>query len=238
MASTNKTTNLQLSQYVGLDKPTYLGDYNSDMLKIDTGFGEIRGLANGASGGVEAIRTDLDSLTQTVGGHTAQIAEVSTTAATANSNALEAIKDVRTIEDALIEPPVIGNGKMGTLPGGLVFSEASSVQYRYSKELGLMNLGGDVIIYNKGSEEVTLPIGTVLWTTPLKPGSKRELWTGYVCITLNAVGTPKTVPLYIDIKANGDWVLRDPLVIPGPSSNWFIFPQGMLFTRDWGGDFS
>lgn len=36
MSSTNKTTNLELSQYVGSDKPTYLGDYNSDMLKIDT----------------------------------------------------------------------------------------------------------------------------------------------------------------------------------------------------------
>ena len=36
MSSTNKTTNYELSQYVGSDKPTYLGDYNSDMLKIDT----------------------------------------------------------------------------------------------------------------------------------------------------------------------------------------------------------
>nr|DAJ64324.1 MAG TPA: hypothetical protein [Bacteriophage sp.] len=35
-ASTNKTANYELSQYVGADKPTYLGDYNSDMLKIDT----------------------------------------------------------------------------------------------------------------------------------------------------------------------------------------------------------
>ena len=35
MSSTNKTTNYELSQYVGSDKPTYLGDYNSDMLKID-----------------------------------------------------------------------------------------------------------------------------------------------------------------------------------------------------------
>lgn len=36
MASTNKTTNYELSQYIGTDKPTYLGDYNSDMSKIDT----------------------------------------------------------------------------------------------------------------------------------------------------------------------------------------------------------
>lgn len=36
MSSTNKTTNYELSQYIGSDKPSYLGDYNSDMLKIDT----------------------------------------------------------------------------------------------------------------------------------------------------------------------------------------------------------
>lgn len=36
MSSTNKTTNYELSQFVGSDKPTWLGDYNSDMGKIDT----------------------------------------------------------------------------------------------------------------------------------------------------------------------------------------------------------
>lgn len=36
MSSTNKTANYNLSQYVGSDKPTYLGDYNADMLAIDT----------------------------------------------------------------------------------------------------------------------------------------------------------------------------------------------------------
>ena len=37
MASTNKTTHYELSQYVASDKPTYLTDYNNDMSAIDTG---------------------------------------------------------------------------------------------------------------------------------------------------------------------------------------------------------
>lgn len=37
MASTNKTTHYDLSQYVSSDKPTYLVDYNQDMQKIDAG---------------------------------------------------------------------------------------------------------------------------------------------------------------------------------------------------------
>ena len=36
MTATNKTKNYELSQFVGTDRPTWLGDYNSDMSKIDT----------------------------------------------------------------------------------------------------------------------------------------------------------------------------------------------------------
>lgn len=41
MASTNKTANLKLSQYVNSDRPSYLQDYNEDMLKIDNGFSNL-----------------------------------------------------------------------------------------------------------------------------------------------------------------------------------------------------
>lgn len=41
MASTNKTANLKLSQYVNSDRPSYLQDYNEDMLKIDNGFSKL-----------------------------------------------------------------------------------------------------------------------------------------------------------------------------------------------------
>ena len=41
MSSTNKTTNYNLSQFVGTDVPSYLGDYNSDMSKIDKAIGDM-----------------------------------------------------------------------------------------------------------------------------------------------------------------------------------------------------
>lgn len=41
MASTNKTANLKLSQYVNSDRPSYMQDYNEDMRKIDNGFANI-----------------------------------------------------------------------------------------------------------------------------------------------------------------------------------------------------
>ena len=35
-SATNHTAHYNLSQYISTDKPTYLVDYNSDMLAIDT----------------------------------------------------------------------------------------------------------------------------------------------------------------------------------------------------------
>lgn len=48
MGSTNKTTNLQLPQWIGTDKPTFLGDFNDAFLKIDNGYGTISGDASTA----------------------------------------------------------------------------------------------------------------------------------------------------------------------------------------------
>lgn len=58
MSSTNKTTYYKLSQYIGTDKPTYLGDYNSDMSKIDAGIHDVQETAttaNQTAGSAEAI---------------------------------------------------------------------------------------------------------------------------------------------------------------------------------------
>lgn len=56
MSSTNKTPNYDLSQYVGTDKPTYLGDYNGDMLKIDAQMKENANAAtNAQSSAGEAV---------------------------------------------------------------------------------------------------------------------------------------------------------------------------------------
>ena len=59
MSSTNKTSNLELSQFIGTDSPKWLTDYNSDMQKIDTGYGSVKS---------QADATDL-----VVAGHTSSI---------------------------------------------------------------------------------------------------------------------------------------------------------------------
>lgn len=69
MASTNKTTYFELSQFIGSDHPTWLSDYNGDMLKIDT-----------AIQGVKATAEQADSLAEstasTVSGNTSDISDL------------------------------------------------------------------------------------------------------------------------------------------------------------------
>ena len=65
MSSTNKTANYNLSQYIGTDKPTYLGDYNSDMAKIDA---QMKKNADAVSAASESAGSALAKVTEVEGG--------------------------------------------------------------------------------------------------------------------------------------------------------------------------
>lgn len=69
MSSTNKTTNYNLSQFVGTDIPSILNDYNGDMQAIDTAVHNVA-VAEGDNA------SDIAGLQSTVSGHTSQITQV------------------------------------------------------------------------------------------------------------------------------------------------------------------
>lgn len=118
MGSTNKTTNYELSQYIGTDKPSWLNDYNNDMLKIDTAVknnataaANAQATATSADGKADAntlaigtldtqINTPSTGLAATVAGHTTDITNISnkigntplTTAAQTLTGAIEEVK--------------------------------------------------------------------------------------------------------------------------------------------------
>lgn len=105
MSSTNQTATIGLSQYIGTDKPTYLSDYNGDMLKIDNAIAADRdsiataqNKADGADGkadaNAQAIATISDSLNNTSNGLVKRVTDVE--------------GDVNTIES------LIGNGEPTT----------------------------------------------------------------------------------------------------------------------------
>lgn len=83
MASTNKTSNYELSQFIGTDKPTFLGDYNGDMLKIDTQ------MKTNADNVATAIST-ANSATSTANTASSTASSALSTANTASSTATSA----------------------------------------------------------------------------------------------------------------------------------------------------
>lgn len=86
MASTNKTTNYELSQFIGGDKPAWLSDYNSDMQKIDAGIAGAASTATGADGKADANATKIGDLTSLT--------------TTAKTSAVAAINEVNTLAGA------------------------------------------------------------------------------------------------------------------------------------------
>ncbi len=78
MSSTNKTTYYDLSQYIGTDKPTYLGDYNSDMSKIDAGIHNAEDKATTASQSAGSAVARVSEVEKTVQSQTASITTLQT----------------------------------------------------------------------------------------------------------------------------------------------------------------
>ena len=84
MSSTNKTTNYNLPQFIGTDKPTWLGDWNSTMNAIDTalkrnadGIEETKSITgtnttriDNIEESVNALQNSTESNTSTIASHT------------------------------------------------------------------------------------------------------------------------------------------------------------------------
>lgn len=61
MTATNHTNNYNLSQFTGTDRPTWLGDYNGDMAKIDTQLKKnADDIASASAGGLKTVEHTTD----------------------------------------------------------------------------------------------------------------------------------------------------------------------------------
>ena len=61
MTATNHTKNYNLSQFAGTDQPTWLGDYNGDMSKIDAQLKQnADDIASAAAGGLTTVSHTAD----------------------------------------------------------------------------------------------------------------------------------------------------------------------------------
>lgn len=85
MSSTNKTTNYNLSQFVGTDIPSYLGDYNSDMSKIDKAIGDVANSQGSVEQSVVGLTAEVQGLSTQVSGVSTSVQQLQTSVAQIDS---------------------------------------------------------------------------------------------------------------------------------------------------------
>ena len=97
-ASTNKTTNYELPQFIGTDKPTWLGDFNEAMSDIDAGMhknatdiASMQTDVSTATATASRASQDVTTLTGTVNTLSSTVSSVQTTANNAQSTANSAL---------------------------------------------------------------------------------------------------------------------------------------------------
>ena len=100
---TNSTENYDLPQFVGTDKPTWLGDFNTAMSTIDTAVGtnasaitSLGTRVTSAEGIASQASTDVAGLTSTVNTLSGNVQSVTTTANNAQSTATSALNTANT----------------------------------------------------------------------------------------------------------------------------------------------
>lgn len=98
MASTNKTSNLELSQFVGSDKPDWLTDYNGDMLKIDNNYGIVAANAEIAADNAQQAASNA--------------AKAITRADEAVSNINELVETVNSAEETALHADEVANNAL------------------------------------------------------------------------------------------------------------------------------
>lgn len=222
MSSTNKTNYYKLSQYIGTDKPTYLGDYNSDMSKIDAGIHEVQETATTANQtagsaeakvsaltpNVEALQNDMTGVKASVNSLTADNAQtkkdigvlkqdVSSVRTTANSAESSVTNLNAEIESTVKEKVIPVSGLSG------------NVKAIYNAKMNLISINGHLQVASPSSVGTNIVIGKLPSSIP-RP-SENKLFYFVAGVTKDLNDNYKRLPADITIDTNGNIIVGNPL---------------------------
>lgn len=152
---TNQTPNLGLSQFVGTDKPTWLGDYNDDMAKIDEGVGGAaanaesasQSAANAAQSAAKAV-SDVADLSLKIAGYDSQIANAQTDATQAKADAQNALNTANGLSSQVTAAATAAQTAQQTATSAQgtaqqALTNAATAQQRADDAYALASQGGD-----------------------------------------------------------------------------------------------
>lgn len=122
MASTNETDVLKLPQFIGTDKPSWLGDFNGAMLKIDTAVGKNIGDISNATTIANAAKATADEASAKVVVTENEIADIKVHQEEQDTMIDAVQSDVENLQNAVVGLnckveiyPVYQRGSRGTL---------------------------------------------------------------------------------------------------------------------------
>lgn len=238
MSSTNKTTNYELSQFIGTDKPAWLADYNADMSKIDA---QMKDNADGvtvadgkADSNATAIgtlanltttaKTDLVSAVNEVDSHADTAQETATNAATAAATANANIAKFNLTERSTLTPSV---------NKGTINESVTNVQFACDTTGSVFKVYGRIYIVNLGSSSGTLSV--TIGQTALRPTTSYTINTGVLVCRLLPTRDIKsdTVPRNLTVNTDGSITLTDTL-LEGTTEYSIMIPPCLYFNSDFG----
>lgn len=231
MASTNHTTNYNLSQFIGADKPAWLSDYNGDMGKIDAGIAAAASTATGADGKADANTTKIGTLanltTTDKTSCVAAINEVDANADTAQGTANAAgniANQAKTTADGLVtylNINTFGTGTITSSDGATI--TAGTVRYGVNSDGSLGKVYGAVVYTPVSAPTLTITTGlrpssqfTILDGAIIQDGNDKELYTKDI-----TVGTDGKISISLQAYFNNRRIK-------------VIFQPYLIFAKDFG----
>lgn len=147
MGSTNKTTTYKLPQWIGSDKPTFLGDFNDAFLKIDEGMTTNKNSATTAEANAEnavtlATKASNDSKTAASKADTATTTatNAANTANQANTTANKALTLAENNQEKINNITDYSNWIQGTLSPSDKITSFTAGGISYNPQIKLLSL--------------------------------------------------------------------------------------------------
>lgn len=238
MSSTNKTSNYELSQFVGSDKPAWLADYNTDMSKIDTGMKANADANIVTESKADANATNIGNLanlnTSAKTDLVSSINEVYTTAGTANNTATQAGNNANTAKaeaDALTRYlSITQTGQITPTVSGGTIGNINELYYALNADGTLGKIYGRLrfTVNTSGTITVTLPVPAI--TTE----SQFNISGGAYYNMLNTSGVFSAINARdITVNTNGNCVITfSGLTVGNTITMWL--PPCLYFFTDFG----
>ena len=238
MSSTNKTTNYELSQFIGTDKPAWLTDYNGDMGKIDTAVKNAADAATIADGKADTNTTAIGTLANLTTDEKTNLVlainevdgHADTAQSTANTASNTANTAKTTADTALLNVQNFNLTSFNnyTVTGPNVVSGYNTLTVAKNADGSLCKIYGEVRSTYQGSTEATFTTGD----TGLRPST--DITVNGTVLRRTDGSSSTTIYMHsLTIKTDGKIEFKCGSAASVSRLN-FYFMASLIFVKDFG----